>query len=142
MDLTEFMTQALGAPPRSKLLDIRRRKAAGLTPGSPVGVAGKAALRGLGPNDEGGVVVGDVRGSGLFVGVEFVRDRRSREPATAETRGGCPGRRGIWDAHRHRWGGRGGSRGGCLRTCTGRARPCVGAPPPTPEKCGSPVVSA
>ena len=38
--------------------------------------------------------------------------------------GGCPGRRGIWDAHRQRWGGRGGSRGGCLRTCTGRARPC------------------
>ena len=50
--------------------------------------------------------------------------------------GGCPGRRGIWDAHRQRWGGRGGSRGGCLRTCTGRARPCFGAPPPTPEKCG------
>ena len=38
--------------------------------------------------------------------------------------GGCPGWRGIWDAHRQRWGGRGGSRGGCLRTCTGRARPC------------------
>ena len=55
--------------------------------------------------------------------------------------GGFPGRRGIWDAHRHRWGGRGGSRGGCLRTCTGRARPCFGAPPPTPEKCGSPFVS-
>ena len=32
----------------SKLLDIRRRKAAGLTPGSPVGVAVKAALLGLG----------------------------------------------------------------------------------------------
>ena len=50
--------------------------------------------------------------------------------------GGCPGWGGIWDAHRQRWGGRGGSRGGCLRTCTGRARPCFGAPPPTPEKCG------
>ena len=29
-------------------------------------------------------IIGDVRGRGMFIGVDFVRDRTSREPATAE----------------------------------------------------------
>ena len=36
-----------------------------------------------------GALVGDVRGSGLFIGIEFVREREGRTPATEETNRLC-----------------------------------------------------
>ena len=45
---------------------------------------GKELLEGLRPFVQRHRLVGDVRGSGLFLGVELVRDRRTLEPAGAE----------------------------------------------------------
>jgi 4-aminobutyrate aminotransferase-like enzyme len=45
---------------------------------------GERMLRGLRPLMDRHEVVGDVRGSGLFLGVELVRDRETLEPAGAE----------------------------------------------------------
>ncbi|CAB3639547.1 aspartate aminotransferase family protein [Achromobacter pestifer] len=46
-----------------------------------VGAYLQDGLRGLAARHD---IIGDVRGAGLFIGVELVRDRRSREPATEE----------------------------------------------------------
>jgi ethanolamine-phosphate phospho-lyase len=31
-------------------------------------------------------IIGDVRGHGLFIGIDFVRNRKTREPATEEAK--------------------------------------------------------
>jgi 4-aminobutyrate aminotransferase-like enzyme/Ser/Thr protein kinase RdoA (MazF antagonist) len=45
---------------------------------------GKQLLTGLGALMDAREIIGDVRGSGLFLGVELVGNRETREPATAE----------------------------------------------------------
>lgn len=47
---------------------------------------GKYLLKRLEEVKEGNSLVGDVRGKGLIVGVELVKDRRTRTPAVKETR--------------------------------------------------------
>src|SRR5436190_11349506 len=47
-----------------------------------VGSALMSMLADLGTKHE---IIGDVRGAGLFIGVELVRDRTTLEPATQET---------------------------------------------------------
>ena len=50
----------------------------------------RSALRKLADEEDAhGALVGDVRGSGLFIGIEFVRERDGRTPATAETNRLC-----------------------------------------------------
>jgi len=47
---------------------------------------GKHILDGLQTLAANNHLIGDIRGSGLFIGIDLVRDRDSREPATAETK--------------------------------------------------------
>jgi 4-aminobutyrate aminotransferase-like enzyme len=49
-------------------------------------VVGEYALAGLATLRDRHDIIGDVRGQGLFFGAELVTDRRSKVPATAETR--------------------------------------------------------
>lgn len=47
---------------------------------------GRYLLQGLGRLQQRHALIGDVRGAGLFLGVELVKDRASQAPAAAETR--------------------------------------------------------
>jgi len=49
-------------------------------------VVGEYTLAGMRQLQERHAIIGDVRGRGLFFAVEMVRDRASKEPATAETK--------------------------------------------------------
>ncbi|MFQ5710859.1 MAG: aspartate aminotransferase family protein [Candidatus Geothermarchaeales archaeon] len=46
---------------------------------------GKYFMKGLNDLREGHKLIGDVRGKGLFIGVELVRDRETKEPAVEES---------------------------------------------------------
>lgn len=46
---------------------------------------GNYLLEGLNNLTTNNTIIGDIRGSGLFIGIDLVRDRDSREPATSET---------------------------------------------------------
>ena len=46
---------------------------------------GNYLLQGLKHLATNKAIIGDIRGSGLFIGIDLVRDRESREPATTET---------------------------------------------------------
>lgn len=48
------------------------------------------------PGAQAGVWVGDLRGSGLFIGIEFVTDRATRAPATAHTSLLCSRLKSDW----------------------------------------------
>jgi len=47
---------------------------------------GRYLLDGLRELASDNPMIGDIRGSGLFIGIDLVRDRESREPATIETK--------------------------------------------------------
>ena len=55
---------------------------------STVGAHLRERLQALAATPEG-VVIGDIRGMGLFLGIELVRDRQTKEPATIETSWVC-----------------------------------------------------
>ena len=47
-------------------------------------VVGKHLLEGFSRLKDKHSLIGDVRGVGMFIGVDLVKDRKTREPATAE----------------------------------------------------------
>jgi 4-aminobutyrate aminotransferase-like enzyme len=63
------------------VLDVIEREAL-IANAADVGAYLRDGLRGLANMHE---IIGDVRGAGLFIGVELVTDRHTRSPATAET---------------------------------------------------------
>jgi len=83
-DQSEFFSTTGGNPVACEVglavLDVLEREALQAN-ASRMGVLLRARLRSLAHTH---VLIGDVRGAGLFIGVDLVRDRATREPATAE----------------------------------------------------------
>ena len=84
IDQSEFFSTTGGNPVACEVglsvLDVLEREALQAN-ASRMGGLLRARLRSLAHTHE---LIGDVRGAGLFIGVDLVRDRATREPASAE----------------------------------------------------------
>jgi 4-aminobutyrate aminotransferase-like enzyme len=84
IDQSEFFSTTGGNPVACEVgmavLDVLEREALQAN-ASRMGGLLRARLHSLAHTHE---LIGDVRGAGLFIGVDLVRDRTTREPATAE----------------------------------------------------------
>jgi 4-aminobutyrate aminotransferase len=78
---TTYHGHPLGAVAALTVLDVIKEK--GLVERSRI--VGERAKKRFQELQERHELIGDVRGTGLFIGVEFVKDRNTKEPATKET---------------------------------------------------------